>query len=414
MMSVGGRVEAGYEPIETVFRDGVSELGPGGGAFAAYADGRPVVDLWGGMARPGQPWAEDTLSVIMSSTKGAVTVCAQILADRGLIDIDAPVADYWPEFAQAGKDNVLVRHVLTHTCGLLGFGDSRPPVSWDGSGWSDYDAIATALASAPACWQPGQKFGYHATTFGWLVSELVRRISGVTVGTFFRTELAEPLGLDIWIGTPAPQQPRVAKLTDHLMSGVPLPLRLLLRSARVKLRDPATLAGQAYLAMDGTCLLDHAEQLLGDASMLAAELPFGNGTATARSLARMYSMLSLGGSIDGIRVLSPEVVKQFSVEAICLPDSLLIEAAPFGAKWLALKPVRRTVGYLLNPSVRGEKGRFGPHPYSYGHDGAGGQIAFCDPDHRLAVGFVRSDLTSSSRFSRRLIDALYRCRDKLS
>jgi CubicO group peptidase (beta-lactamase class C family) len=406
---IDGEVAPGYEPVRDAFAAGASQLGEGGGAFAAYVAGRPVVDIWGGQARRGQPWGHDNTTVIMSSTKGLATVCAQILNDRGLLDVEAPVVEYWPEFGAAGKDRILVRHVLTHTCGVLGFGDRPPPVSWDGRGWSDYDTIASALAAAPARWAPGERFGYHAVTYGWLVGELVRRVSGVTIGTFFRSEVAEPLGLEAWIGTPPTEQWRVAQLHDHMMSGAPFPLRLLLRSARRTLQDPSTLAGQAFLAHEGSSLLDRVEALLSNPAVLEAELPFGNGTATARSLARLYSALAAGGEIDGNRILSTEAVKRFSVEAISMPDEILLRAAPPGTRWLASKPVRRTVGYLLNPAAPGEKGRFGPNPNSYGHDGAGGQIAFCDPDAGIAVGFIRSDLTSSGKLSTRLINVLYGC-----
>ncbi|HWE55599.1 MAG TPA: serine hydrolase domain-containing protein [Acidimicrobiales bacterium] len=402
-----GWVADGYGTVADIFDADVARLGDGGGAFAAYVGGQPVVDLWGGHARPGVAWDKDTLSVIMSSTKGLCTMSAQVLFDRGLLDVDAPVAKYWPEFDQEGKGAILVRHVLTHTSGLLGFGSQVPPVGWDGSGWSDYDAIAAALAAAPAWWPAGTRFGYHATTYGWLVGELVRRIDGRTVGQFFHDEVAVPLGLDIWIGTPASEHDRVSTLVDHMSDGLPGPLRLLFGTVSKKMRDPGTLAGQAFIASGGTCLMDQGETLLNGRRALTAELPFGNGTATARSLARTYALLALGGELDGTRLVSADTVRRFQVQQISMPDQIMMQVAPLGTRWLMKQPVRRSLGYLLNPYMRGEKPRFGPNPNSYGHDGAGGQLAFCDPDRRISFGFIRSDLSSSSVFSRKLIDAVY-------
>lgn len=408
-----GFVAPGFEPVREAFTAGLPRLGEGGGAFAAYVGDELAVDLWGGKAAPDQPWAQDTLTVIMSSTKGMATLCAQILYERGQLDIEAPVARYWPEFGQAGKEGVTVRHVLTHTSGLLGFGDQRLPFAWDGRGWDDYDAIAAGLAAAPISWAPGTKFGYHATTYGWLLGEIVRRITGHTIGRFFHDEVATPLGLDIWIGTPPSEQDRVAMLFEPPPDDLPRLARPFLRSFERKLNDPRTHAGQAFLAEDGTNIMKQAGPLLNGRAALAAELPFGNGTATARSLARVYALLASDGELDGVRLLSPATVKLFSSQQIAMPDEMLVQAAPPGTRWVLKAPVRRTLGYLLNPHLRGEKPRFGPGPQSYGHDGAGGQLAFCDPDRRISFGFVRSAMSNSSKFSLRLIEAVYACADSL-
>ena len=402
-------VAPGFEPVRETFTNGVGRLGQGGGSFAAYVGGELVVDLWGGQAASGQPWDQNTLTVIMSSTKGMATLCAQILYDRGQLDVEAPVTQYWPEFGQAGKSGITVRHVLTHTTGVLGFGTQPLPVKWDGTGWDDYDAIAAGLAATPPLWAPGTKFGYHATTYGWLVGEIVRRIDGRTVGRFFHDEVATPLGLDIWIGTPPSEHARVATLIEPSPTEIPRPLRPLLRSFEKKMNDPGTYAGQAFLAAEGSNLMKHAGPLLNGRAALEAELPFGNGTATARSLARVYALLAAGGELDGVRLLSPSAVKRFSEQQIAMPDEMLIQAFPRGTRWVAKAPVRRTLGYLMNPYLRGEKPRFGPNPLSYGHDGAGGQLAFCDPERGIGFGFVRSAMTQSTTFSRQLIDRVYEC-----
>jgi CubicO group peptidase (beta-lactamase class C family) len=330
-----------------------------------------------------------------------------MLADRGQLDVNAPVATYWPEFAQHGKQAVLVRHLLTHTAGVVGFGEQRPPLGWDGRGWDDYDAIAAGLAAAPPCWEPGTRFGYHALTYGWLVGELVRRITGQTLGAMFASEVAAPLDADLHIGTPEPIQPRVARIVDGVAASVALPFRPFLRAVQRQMADPRTLAGKAFLAHDGSCLMDHAESFFTQAPALRSEIPAGNGTGTARSLAKVYAALANGGELDGIQLVSEASVRSFRAEVIRMPDATLTELHVPVLRWLLSAPVRRSLGYLLNPAMRAERPRFGPNPAAFGHDGAGGQVGFADLDNRVAVGFVRSHLTSSSKFSARLIGAVY-------
>ena len=187
-----------------------------GAAFAAYHRGRKVVDLWGGVADPatGRPWSEDTIVLVFSSTKGATALCANLLAERGQLDVDAPVADYWPEFAQAGKGQIPVRYLLSHEAGLAWIdGDMslEEALSWD--------PVVAALARQKPHWEPGTQHGYHATTYGWLVGEVIRRVCGRSVGTFFREEVAGPLGLDFWIGLPESEEPRVAPLIAFELPG---------------------------------------------------------------------------------------------------------------------------------------------------------------------------------------------------
>jgi CubicO group peptidase (beta-lactamase class C family) len=404
----GGQAVAGFEAVQQEFIRGLPDFGTGGGGFAAYVDGKPVVDVWGGYAG-NQPWAEDNLAVVMSTTKGLITLCAQVLVDRHQLDIDAPVVRYWPEFGQCGKEGVLVRHFLTHTSGVLGFDVQRPPLGWDGQGWGDYDAISAGLAASTPRWTPGTKFGYHALSYGWLVGELVRRITGQSVGTFFAAEIAGPLALEAWIGTPPEHEHQVAPVIDDLTEGLPLPVRLLYRPIRRRMRDPKTMIGQAFVADGTSCLMDHAEDLFNTKRIMGVEIPSGNGTASARSLARLYAVLAMGGELDGIRLLSPETVQLFAAQAISLPDQLMIDMKLPGLGRMLSRPVRRTLGYLMNPKMGKEPPHFGPNPDSFGHDGAGGQIAFCDLTNRISVGFVRSRLGSSSTYSTRLIESLYDC-----
>src|SRR5690349_12171185 len=175
-------VEPGYEPVRDLFLREKGSLGIGGGAYCAYVDGRPVVDLWAGQAREGEPWTADTSTILMSATKGFAAMCAQVLVDRGQLDLDAPVATYWPEFAQNGKEGVLVRHVLLHTAGVFGYEGQSDVTRLDGSGWDSYDAIAAGFAAAAPEWEPGSRHGYHALSVGWLLGEIVKRASGRSLG----------------------------------------------------------------------------------------------------------------------------------------------------------------------------------------------------------------------------------------
>jgi CubicO group peptidase (beta-lactamase class C family) len=404
----GGSVSPGYEAVQQEFIAGLGGFDEGGGGFAAYVGGRPVVDIWGGYARPGQAWASDNRAVVMSTTKGMVTICAAILYDRNLLDIEAPVSTYWPEFAQNGKSSTTVRHFLTHTSGLLGF-DDRPNLTWTGEGWGDYDVIAAGLAAAAPRWEPGTKFGYHAMTYGWLVGELVRRISGQTVGQFFANEVANPLQLELNIGTPKELIPRVAYITDNLTAGMPAAMRLVLGRAIRKLRDPKSFSGQAFLSDGTSSLMDHAPDLFNGGLALEPEIPSGNGTATARALARVYAALAMGGELDGVRLMSAETVAKFGTQVQEMPDQLMNDVLPFGLVHRVMKPVRRSAGFLINPKTGKEPYHFGPNPAAFGHDGAGGQIAFCDLENHVSAGFVRNAMTSSAAYSTKVINRLYEC-----
>ena len=207
-------VEPGYEPVRDAFVKGMGSFGYGGGAYCAYVDGRPVVDLWGGNARDGEPWQADTATVLMSATKSFGSMCMQILVDRGQIDVDEKVATYWPEYAQNGKESTTVRQLLLHTGGVVGFDQMDEVLRYDGTGWGDLDVIAARLAESVPSFPPGTKHTYHALTIGWLVAEIIRRVDGRTLGRFFAEEIAGPLGLDAWIGLPEAELPRVAYIHD--------------------------------------------------------------------------------------------------------------------------------------------------------------------------------------------------------
>jgi CubicO group peptidase (beta-lactamase class C family) len=406
-VEVRGDVARGFEGVRDVFQNRVGEFGDGGGAFCVYAEGEKVVDLWVGVAKLGVAWTENTLVVLMSATKALAALCAQILYDRGQLDPDARVAEYWPEFAQAGKERVLVRHVLSHTAGVLGFADPGSLLDWEGRGWDDYEGIAARLAAAPPAWEPGTRIGYHAVTVGWVVGELVRRITARTIGRFFREEVAVPLGADVWIGTPLEEQPRVADVFAVSYEREPEDAVALDRSTKERRRDPDTLEGLSAIAMHGSNIGEQLAAFMNEPRVRAAEIPAANGTATAEGLARVYAMLSMKGELDGVRIVSPESIDVFRREAAAGPSALDEEIrSPSGA--VMNLEMQYALGYWLNTDAPPPWPRaLGPEDEAFGHSGAGGQIGFCDPVNRVAVGFVRNQLTLVPQFSATLVDAVY-------
>ncbi len=376
-------------------RERRANLGDGGGAFCAFVDGECVVDIWTGVAGPeGRSWEEGTRAVVMSSTKGMTTLCAHILEDRGELDLDAPVTRYWPEFGQAGKSSTTVRQLLSHQSGAIGVPDADRLLSWDGRGWKDSEAIAAAVASGKPAWEPGTRHGYHGVTFGWLVGELVRRISGQSLGTFFAAEVAGPLGVACSIGTSASEVPSVATVMEF-------PVKPGTQSA-FRAIDPASKSGRSVLAgTHGSMFADELGQprfaaFMNTPDVLAAEIGALGATATARALARTYAALA-----DGEELVTRASVERFRTEQVCGRDAVM------GV------PTRWAVGYSLEPPalVRGAPPMHGPNEGAFGHMGAGGQIGFADPTAHVACGFVRNHLENQALplMGACLVEVLYSC-----
>ena len=402
MTEVGGFVAPGFEPVAELLGGGTQlqvrdrlrtlGLGEGGGAFAAFVDGECVVDAWAGSCAPGAPWSEGTRAVVMSATKGLTSLCAHVLADRQQLDVDAPVTAYWPEFGAAGKHAVTVRQLLSHQAGAIGVPGAERLLAWDGSGWDDTPAIAAAVASAPPAWEPGTRHGYHGLTFGWLAGELVRRVSGSSLGAFFRAEVAGPLGAECDIGTAAADLPRVATVMEWGASG---------RARQRPPADPTSLAGRSVLSGPGGDLFvdEHGwprfARFISTPAVLQAEVGAINATATARGLARVYD-----GILNG-RLVSAESVQRFRAEQVCGRDAVMGVAT----RW--------AVGYSREPpaAVAGLPRQHGPNDGAFGHMGAGGQVAFADPEGGIACAFVRNHLEHQAAplMGAVLVDALYRC-----
>ena len=390
-MSIEGYTAAGFEKVREQFEQNFGAGHEVGAAFAAYHRGEKVVDLWGGVAdvASARPWVEDTVEIVYSSTKGATAVCANKLAQEGRLDIDAPVATYWPEFAQAGKEELPVRYLLSHQAGLP-WVDEELTLD-DVLAW---DPLVEALARQAPVWEPGTAHGYHAVTYGHLVGEVVRRITGRTLGTYFREEVAEPLGLDFWIGLPEEQEPRVASLVGTIGTGPGAEVDEATRALIEQFMGPDSMLGRA-LTVNGAFNrgLDEQEaNVFNSRRVHAAEIPAANGICDARSLARMYA--ACVGEVDGVRILTEAQMRDAATQQTSGPNTVLLDMdLQFG------------LGFFV-PSTMMDIGG----PRSFGHAGAGGSLGWADPDADMAFGYVMNkmaqaiagDLRSSS-----LINACY-------
>lgn len=346
MTEIQGTCEPGFGAV----KDALAKLldqGDVGASAAVYIDGEPVADLWGGYADAERTvaWERDTITNVMSTTKTMTALCALILADRGQLDLAAPVARYWPEFAAAGKEGVLVRHVLSHTAGLP---DWSPPLAVEEL--YDWEKAVERLAGQAPEWEPGTAAGYHSLTFGYLVGELVRRIDGRLLGRFFAEEVAGPLGADFHIGL-GPED-------DH----------------RLALSIPPASQGEDFSAAAAAGPLPDQGAVTGirvrDANSPAwrrAEIPAASGYGNARSVGLVQSVLASGGAAGGVRLLSPRGCEPARHEEFRGHDRLL--GVPMGY----------SAGF----------GHFGT---SFGWGGWGGSLVLSDPGPRMTVAYVMNQM----------------------
>ncbi|WP_367134916.1 MULTISPECIES: serine hydrolase domain-containing protein [Streptomyces] len=370
MVDVQGTVTDGFEPVRDAFAENFARRGERGAAVAVYRDGRKVADLWGG-ARDAdggeEPWRHGTAQIVRSATKGVAAAVLLLLHQRGQVDLDAPVGTYWPEFKAAGKERVLVRHLLSHRAGLPALDAPLTPAqAIDG-----VSGPAAVAAQAPA-WEPGTAHGYHAQTYSWLIGELVERITGRPIGRWVAQEIAGPLGLDLWIGMPeAEQAARAGRIADIEPPAAAAP------SAGLRVRpkqsvtdaygDPESLTRRAFAAISPA-----ADE--NDPAYRAAALPASAGIATADALARFYA--SLIGDVDGVRRLfAPATLTLARTEESAGPDKVLVVNTRFG------------LGYMLH-------GPASPllAPGSFGHPGRGGSLAFADPESGLSFAYVTNGM----------------------
>lgn len=354
-------VAEGFEPVRDAFVRNFEVLGDRGAAVAVYRDGHKVVDLWGGTkdANGTEPWAEDTAQIVRSATKGVAAAVPLLLHQRGLLDLDAPVASYWPEFKAGGKEKALVRDLLAHRAGVPAL-DRALTTAEAADGVSG----ARAVAAQRAFWEPGTEHGYHAQTFSWLVSELVLQATGRTVGSLLAEEIAEPLGLDFWIGLPEGEAHRVGRVApvEPPESAGLLKTRPR-RNVSEAYADPNSLTRRAFGAID-------PQPDENDPVYQAAELPGSAGIGTARALARFYAA-TIGVVEDGARIFTPATTALAARELSSGPDRVLVVNTRFGPGYMLHGPASP----LLSPA-------------SFGHPGRGGSLAFADPEAGIGFGYV--------------------------
>jgi CubicO group peptidase (beta-lactamase class C family) len=359
---------------------------------AITVGGETVVDLWGGWVDPDRTrsWDKDTLVVVMSCTKGVTALCAHLLATTGDLDLDAPVSRYWPEFAANGKEGVLVRHLLNHQAGLPGIRAYLEP-----GAFLDWDAMVSRLAEEAPFWEPGTAFGYHGMTFGFLVGEVVRRVDGRDLGTFFAEEVARPLGLDLFIGLPPGEHPRVSPLYPPDLPGE---ITTVSRFDQARFSDPTSPA--ALMSLNTGNYLVPGEW--DSPAYLAAVLPASGGVGNARSLANLYRAIVHDRRIGRFTLEAEDIARMGSVQSALGQDRVL------------QAPGRWTLGFHKSGyTPAGEKPvvRVALSDEAFGHTGFGGSIGFADPGAGLSFAYVMNKMGLDMGLSptgQSLVDATYR------
>lgn len=378
---VHGHCDPRFAAVRTAFEENFRDRGELGAAVAVTVDGVTVADLWGGWADPARAraWERDTLVNVWSTSKGPTALCAHILADRGLLDLDAPVAAYWPEFAAAGKERVLVRHLLSHRAGLAGL---REPHSLEQL--YDWELTTARLAATHPWWEPGTRSGYHALTYGFLVGEVVRRVSGMRPGAFLEREVTGPLGVDFTVGLAEKEAGRAAELVHPPAA-----------SASEQAAVFSQLAPAAVAALTNP-LAGAAEA--NSPRWRAAEIPAANGHGTARAVAALYGVFAGRGEHGGRRVLSAEAAERVREGQGACRD--LVLGAGFEHE--------TEIG--LGLWLSGPNGSYGPNPRAFGHDGFGGSCGLADPEAGVSLGYVMNRMgphIADDPRKKALVDALY-------
>jgi CubicO group peptidase (beta-lactamase class C family) len=369
-----------FEAVRAAFIANFETRGEPGGAVCIAVDGVPVVDLWGGHADSARtkPWARDTLVNVFSVGKALCALAAARIVEQGLIDLDLPVARVWPEFAAKEKAWINFRQLLSHRAGLPAIAEPLP----DGAAL-DWELMIHALEQQTPWWMPGTGFGYHVNTYGFLIGEVVRRVTGKTLGALIRDEVAGPLGADIHIGLALEHHNRVAQFRWPDMGAMEPP------------DEDASgfdlMRWNAYWNPPGIS----GAHWVNTAPWRAAELPSTNAHGNARSVARIYSALAHGGEVRGARVVGAETLQEFTREHSAGTDLVTQHPAHFGLGFQLTQPERP----------------LGPNKNSFGHFGAGGSLGFCDPQTRLAFGYVTNDMGPrwQNPRNRTLIEAVYAC-----
>jgi CubicO group peptidase (beta-lactamase class C family) len=375
---IHGHCDARFENVRRVFAERFESGKEVGAAISFTLNGQSVVDLWGGFYAPKdapdgeREWERDTLVNTYSTTKGMTAICAHRLVEQGLLDLDAPVVQYWPEFGAAGKEAIPVRWLLSHQSGLPAIREKLPAEAL-----FDWTTMCAALADQEPWWKPGTQHGYHPLTFGHLVGEVIRRAGGRSVGQMFREDVAEPLDADFHIGLDATDDKRVSDMIGSIApprskTGEPTvkikgPMGDFLRD----MTDPSTMVGAAFNNPSMSSNTVNSREWRG------AEIPAANGHGTASALARIYGALAAGGEIDGVRILEAPSILRARTEEVSGPDATLGQM-----------PMRYGLGFML----RSDFMPLSPSPNAFGHPGAGGSIGMADPDAGVGFGYVMNKM----------------------
>lgn len=393
---VEGSCDPQWEDLLYTFVDNFRQRNERGASLCVRVGGEPVIDVWGGVGgRDNRRWEKDSISVVFSATKGATALCAHVLASRGDLDLDAPVARYWPEFAKKGKERATVAMLLDHSVGLPGFREPLPPLAI-----CDWSYMIRRLEDEEAWWEPGSRNGYHLVNIGWTVGEVVRRISGLSLGEFFQKEIAQPLGIDFWIGLPEDKVARVIEVDPYFpgqfwtLADDPLP--------KLIEEQPTHPASLAMMHMGE---LIHYDAETGDYGansrvVQGSEIGGAGGVTNARGLAGMYCPLANGG---GSLVSADHVWKMSQVAMVSHHDPILQIPTRFALGYMKSMDNRHLWGADFQTQIIGDR--------AFGHVGAGGSLGFADPDCQLAFGYTMNRMGPGSLLNPRgqaLVDATYR------
>ena len=366
---VEGSCNSKFSGVLDAFVTNFESRGEVGASCAITLEGRTVVDLWGGLREPGgKTWDKDTISCVFSSTKGAMSLCAHMLADRGQLDLDAPVTNYWPQFGQNGKENARVSMTLDHSVGLPHVREVQKP-----GAFYDWDHMIGVIEKEAPFWEPGTRNGYHAVTLSWTVGELVHRAAKKRMGKFFQDEVAKPLGLDFWIGLPEEQEHRVAPM----IQAMPTPEAMQSRFFMKAMSDPTS---PSHLFMRDFMAFNPNSR-----EGRAAELGAGNGMTNARGLAGVYAPLANGGTLNGKHIVGKDTLARMGRFAMGTHQdgTLMI-------------PTRFALGYMKSMDNRWLPGTDSAScllsDSAFGHVGAGGSIGFACPETRMSFGYTMNQM----------------------
>ena len=385
---IQGEYEEAFAGVVAAFERNFAEHAEVGASLCVMHEGRSVVDVWGGMrsAETGTPWTKDTISVIFSSTKGAVALAGHTLISEGKLDLDAPVKNYWPEFASNGKEEATVRMMFDHSVGVPCFRETLR----DG-GCCDWDYMVEQLAAEAPFWEPGTRNGYHMMNFGWTVGELIRRVSGESLGEYFQRAIAAPADAQCWIGLPEEQAANVAPIISaRPQRGAPVS-----RFTKALLNEPHSISAKALFNQGGfkpnspTC---HR-----------AEIGGGGGLSNGRGLARIYAPFACGGELAGHTYVDAVTLARMQ-EVACATheDATLLIPTRFGLGFMKSIDNRRSLAVAKDSAILGAT--------AFGHVGAGGSVGFADPAHKLSFGYTMNKLGLGLLLNERgqsLVDATY-------